>query len=148
MLYDHMEWRIENKRKKMLDWRTGVEGTGQWLRYSQSSNINQEFLRYEAFASLRATLRKHWKVEVKPSYRQYLPTSFSGRSEFVFVHATVSRYFKDKALRVYVRGINLLDETDRVERNAFATQFSEQWTNRLGRVVLLGVQWKIRQFGK
>jgi len=140
--------RLENKKKKVLDWAVGARTRARLIRYRQLSVFDQNLINVDVFTDIKLKFLKHWRVELKASQRTYLSNEFVGRTELFFLQGELSRSFLDKALQFYVRGVNLLDETRVVERSAFGNSYSEVLVERLGRIVLVGVSYRIRSFGK
>lgn len=140
--------RMENRKKKVWDWEVGTRGRFRLMRYEQSTAFDQDLVNIDVFCRARAKFLKHWEVKMKAKRRLYLENDFIGATELNFVDLELSRSFWDKALTLYVRGVNLLDETAAVRRDAYGNSYGELITDRLGRMVLFGVSYRIRKFGE
>ncbi|MEL6941684.1 MAG: outer membrane beta-barrel protein, partial [Bacteroidota bacterium] len=139
---------IQNKKKEVLDWQfTYTLGWNQ-ITYAQSKAFNRQFLSHSYLLDLNYYISDTWHLSTSLEQLQYPQIDFSQKQHFTFWDVSLTKSIQDEKFSFYLKADNLLDVRDRFERNAIGNQFLENFSNRIGRVVLLGVVYKLRKFGK
>lgn len=141
-------FRLENKKKKTLDWYLAAKGRVRFYRYAESTTYDQELVDFDLTANAKIKFLKNWQVDLKVKQRYYLANTYMNQATLSFLDIELSRHFMDKTLKVYVRGVNLLDETISVQRQLYGNTYSDGTSDRLGSLLLFGLSYKIRSFGK
>ncbi len=139
---------FENKYKDKLDIAVGY--TGQWIgsAYRESRSLNQQLFNHRLFLNSSWLLGKSWTIVTDFFWDRYAADAFASDQQLTLLDLTVEKSFLDNKLTFYVKGVNLFDVDQDIQRNSFGNQIQEINRNRLGRLVLFGVSYKLRSFGK
>ena len=140
--------RLENKSKDKLDiavtYTFGFLGTF----FKENSELDLPFTNHTFDINTYWYPFKSWTLHSNFSYQRFVKTSLDEGWNYPLLDIELRKSFKDNQWRVYLKGINLLDQELLFQRNSVGNQFYTNEKNRLGRIFQFGVVYKIRSFGK
>ncbi len=139
---------LENKKKELIDVLAGFKMNSNFNNYKENSDQNQSYFTYNYYSDLVWYLSDTWTWDVSYEHQRYSAEQFGEETQINFLNSSITKTFLDNQISVYVKGMNLLDESLNISRTSFANTNSETIRNRIGRYVMLGARYKIRSFGK
>ncbi|MEL6674248.1 MAG: outer membrane beta-barrel family protein [Bacteroidota bacterium] len=141
-------FRLENRRKSVIDLRAGYTLGYNQSQYQQNAAFDQTFLSHTWFGEAIWFPSKTWTLDVNVEYTSYSQEIFGDQQAFTYLDAGIHKTFKDNQFDLYLTGKNLLNQDFRLNRNGQGTIVQQTITQQLGRVVMLGLIYKLRRFGK
>ena len=139
---------LSNRKKKTWDWRIGLQGDLRLLDYARIDLPQRELFSFEPFVLLTLKMGERLSLDVDARDQRFVANDLFSATRRTLVDAKFTCRFLDDALNIHMRGINLLDETSLVDRALYASGYSDSYPLRLGRILLFGVAYRIRSFGK
>lgn len=139
---------LDNRRKDKWDIYTGLEARFTRARYSLQSNRNNHYLDLSWFGDVRYTPSQNWNMSVNADIANYTDRAFGEAIHIPLLHAEVSRYFlKNRRGTLTLRGFDLLDKNNIVQRISEQNYLREIRSNTIGRYFLLSFTYRLSQFG-
>ncbi len=139
---------FSNSKTKKIEAQIGYELGYTILNYQSNVNLNRSFLNHAIFLDIDWFITPTWTFSAELEQQFYPKQIFLNSYQLTFLDGTISKSFKDHLWTFYLKGHNLFNQEDFVERQLNANQLSESLLNQQGRYILLGIQYKIRSFGK
>ena len=140
-------FQIQNKQKEILDWKLSYDLDWNLLRYQKEVGFNRGFLSHSYLMELTKDIKEHWFFTADIEHIQYNKDLLNASQSFTFIDLSVTRLLKDGQFSFYLKGRNLLNEINQFERFGYANQFQSAYFNRIGNIFLVGMVYKIRNFG-
>ncbi len=139
---------LNNRKKEKWDTNTGIEARFTRARYSLQSNYNNHYLDLSWFGDVRYTPSQNWNYSLKADLANYTDRAFGEAILIPLLHAEVSRYFlKNRRGTLTLRGYDLLDKNNIVQRLSEQNYLREVRSNSIGRYFLLSFTYRLSQFG-
>lgn len=139
--------KLENRRKSLVDIGVGYTLGYNTSRYQKSTEYNQVYLSHTWFSEGAFTPGDTWNLDVRFEYVNYSQEAFGDQQSFTYLDAALHKTFKDNQFDVYVSGKNLLNQDFRLDRNGTGNVIQQVITQQLGRIIMVGLIYKIRKFG-
>ncbi len=140
-------FKIANINKDVFDISLGTRINNNWISYQKNPALNQQYMDYTLFGDVAVYLKGNWILNVTVDYQRYSQEAFGQQPSITLLNAYVSKtVFKERGT-VTITGSDLLNQNLGVERSSSYNITQERRTNVLGRYVLIGFAWKLRQFG-
>ncbi|MEM6378977.1 MAG: outer membrane beta-barrel protein, partial [Bacteroidota bacterium] len=139
--------RLQNKKKNKLDWQVHYTIAWNSINYRENTAFNRQFPVQEYLLDINFLLTDTWNISGVLEHIRYPKVDFSTAQNFTFLDFSLSKSTQDDKFSFYLKAKNILNVVDRLERTAIGNQFLATNSNRLGRIVVLGLVYKLRKFG-
>ncbi|MFZ5432007.1 MAG: outer membrane beta-barrel protein [Bacteroidota bacterium] len=138
---------IDNRKKDKWDVNTGVEATLTEARYTVQKNLNNNYFSMSWFGEARFTPNQNWNFIVNADVTNYTDQSFGEEISVPLFNAEINRYFlKNKRGTLTLRGFDLLDRNNIIQRMSELNYLREVRSNSMGRYVMLSFTYRLNQF--
>ena len=138
---------IENKKKAHIDIKLSYSPSWNNIQYEKNEQFNRSFLAQNYLFELNWSFLKDLNISSDLEFIQYSKDELNKAQNFTFLDITLTKSLNDEQFSFYLSGKNLFSEMDRFQRSGMANQFQSNLSNRLGRIILVGMVYKIRNFG-
>lgn len=139
---------IENKRKKYIDWVLNASIRPNFTRYKSDQSQNENFLGYGLYSDIVWYINSSCFLDVNIEHETFTAAGYGESIQVNYINSSLNKTFKDGQYMLSLKGANLLNEKNLIQRNNQGNQYTESVRNILGRYFLLSFRYKIRSFGK
>lgn len=140
---------IDNRKKEKWDINTGVAVTLTDSKYSVKNSLDNTYFDMSWFAEVRFTPTESWNFEVSSDITNYTDKSFGETLSIPLLGAEISHYFlKNKRGTLALKGFDLLNQNQIVQRFGELNYLREIRSNSIGRFLMLSFTYRLNQFGK
>jgi hypothetical protein len=138
---------LENKSKKRFD----ISATTRWSWnnniYRENKAQNASFVNQTYEANFILYPGKGWTVESRLEHYIYDQGSFSANTQVSLLNASVSKLLFKNKWQFKLRGFDLLNQNQGVNRSTSENGITETISNTIGRYVMLTALFDIKSFG-
>jgi hypothetical protein len=139
---------FDNRKKEKWDVNTGVEATLSNSRYSVQNQTSNRYFDLKWFGEARYTPNDTWDFEVNTDFTNYFDKTFPDSQKIPLLGAQVSYFFlKNKRSTLAVKGFDLLNRNQIVQRFGELNYLREIRSNSIGRFVMLSFTYRLNKFG-
>ncbi len=139
---------FDNRKKEKWDVSTGVEAAFTNSRYSVQQNLNNRYVDLSWFGEARYTPTVWWNFIVNADFTRYSDRGFGEQIDVPLLNAEISRFlFREQRATLTLRGFDLLNRNNIVQRLGEMNYLREVRSNSMGRYVLLTFTWRLNRFG-
>ncbi len=139
---------FDNRNKDIWDVNTGVQITYTQARYSIQETLNNNFLETSWFGEIRFTPNQNWNYNVSADIANYSQQAFGESVSIPLINAEINHYFlKNKRGTLSLRGFDLLDKNNIVQRLSELNYLREVRSNSIGRYIMLSFSYRLNRFG-
>lgn len=139
---------FDNRNKDIWDVNTGVQITYTQARYSIQETLNNNFLETSWFGEIRFTPNQNWNYNVSADIANYSQQAFGETVSIPLINAEINHYFlKNKRGTLSLRGFDLLDKNNIVQRLSELNYLREVRSNSIGRYIMLSFSYRLNRFG-
>jgi hypothetical protein len=136
---------LSNKKKKIID----IVATARLVIgnavYTDNSDLNVSYVNHNYAAKIRVTIAKKWNFSTNFEYKIYANTGYGEAIAVPIWTARINRTFlKNNALKIEIKGENLLNESMQVNRYNQDGIISETKSILLGRYIMLNIRYQIK----
>lgn len=140
---------VDNRKKEKWDINTGVEVSVTNSKYSVQKSLDNTYLDVSWFGEVRFTPNDSWDFEVSSDITNYTDKSFGESQSIPLLGAEISHFFlKNKRGTLTLKGFDLLDRNQIVQRFGELNYLREIRSNSIGRFVMLSFTYRLNKFGK
>jgi hypothetical protein len=138
---------IDNRKKEKWDVNTGIEATMTEARYTVQENLNNNYFSMSWFGEARFTPNQNWNFILNADVTNYTDQSFGEDISVPLFNAEINRYFlKNKRGTLTLRGFDLLDRNNIIQRMSELNYLREVRSNSMGRYIMLSFTYRLNQF--
>ncbi len=139
---------FDNRKKEKWDVSTGMEAAFTNSRYSVQQNLNNRYVDLSWFGEARYTPTVWWNFIVNADFTRYSDRGFGEQIDVPLLNAEISRFlFREQRATLTLRGFDLLNRNNIVQRLGEMNYLREVRSNSMGRYVLLTFTWRLNRFG-
>ena len=139
---------LDNRKKEKWDIYVGVEARLTQAFYSLQSTMNNHYMNLSWFSDVRYTPNQNWNFSINADVANYTDKAFGEAIQIPLLHAEISRYLlKNKRGTLTLRGFDLLDKNNVVQRISEQNYLREVRSNSIGRYFLLSFSYRLSQLG-
>lgn len=139
---------IDNRKKDKWDVNTGIQITYTQARYSIQESLNNNYLETSWFGEARYTPNLNWNFNVSADIANYSDQAFGESVSIPLLNAEINHYFlKNKRGTLSLRGFDLLDKNNIVQRLSELNYLRQVRSNSIGRYVMLSFSYRLNRFG-
>lgn len=147
-LSHRLSFSVDNRKKEKWDVNTGVEVTLTNSRYSVQKEMDNNYFDMSWFGEVRFTPNDSWDFEVSSDITSYTDKSFGESLSIPLLGARVSHFFlKNKRGTLTLKGFDLLNQNQIVQRFGELNYLREIRSNSIGRFVMLSFTYRLNKFG-
>lgn len=140
-------FRIENRKKDLIDISVGARFGHNLTNYSENSNLNRTFLNQTYNATLILTLGDHWSVKSDIDYNIYTDDEF-GQQNIPLWRASISRYIlPSNRGQISFSAFDIVNQNLGFNRNSSFNYIEEVSTTTLSRYFLLSFTYSLSKLG-
>lgn len=140
--------RVENRKKTRLDIAAGYKREFTTTRYSEDSNLDQDFFRTVIYSDLSITIKKKWVLSSSMDYRIFDGDAFEEVLEVPIWRASISRTFLNAdrgELKLSV--FDILNENRGISRSSNFNFVQDTRVNTVSQYVMLSFTYSLSKFG-
>jgi hypothetical protein len=139
---------FDNRKKDKWDMNTGIQVTYTQSHYSVQRNLNNNYLDMSWFGEARFTPNPNWNFNLSADIANYSDQAFGESVSIPLLNAEINRYFlKNRRGTLTLRGFDLLDKNNIVQRLSELNYLREVRSNSIGRYVMLSFSYRLNRFG-
>lgn len=136
---------FSNRNDDILSVEAGLRMQLTDRRYALNKSFNQSFFNHDWFVDVDLFPSDSWTLSTSVDYRQYSDAFFSSSRSFLLLHASVRKSFAENRYSVSIKGHDLLNQNIGLSRTGGANSLQESNYNTLGRYIMVGFSYKIKQ---
>lgn len=139
---------FDNRKKDKWDVNTGVQVTYTQSRYTVQRDLNNNYLDMSWFGEVRFLPNPKWNFNLSADVTNYSDQAFGESVSIPLLNAEINHYFlKNKRGTLTLRGFDLLDKNNIVQRLSELNYLREVRSNSIGRYVMLSFSYRLNRFG-
>lgn len=143
-----VDFSIENRNKKIVDIKIGTKINKSITTYSNSSNLNQNYLTTAYYSNLLIDFLKTWTFSSKIEFTEYSGNQFTDNPTIPIWEAYVSkRFLKGKSGLLKLSIYDILNQNIGINRSSQLNYIEDERVNTIGRYIMLSFSYKVRRFG-
>lgn len=139
---------IDNIRKQKADLSFGYSYGIKSSIIGDGESAPLKLTRHEISGDMSIFLPKKWTIYGSADWQYYPQSPLGEQEDFCILDLGIKKSISNNKFSFFLSAHNLLNEQYILQQNAMGFQNIQQQKNRLGRYFLLGMQYKIRSFGK
>ena len=140
---------LDNRKKKWIDAKIGARFSQNNVQYSESSNLNQQFVHQRYFTNMEVLPSKMWALSTGFDYTIYSKETFGEAQTVPLWKASVTRYvLKGRKGQIKLSAFDLLNQNVGIARSTRFNYTEEVRTRNLSRYFLLTFAYSIAGFGE
>lgn len=137
---------IENTKKKVINIRTGIEGSYSKSAYSENEAFNGDFFNWNYSGNVTWKIKDRW--ELNANAKHYFFPGFESNNEQLIINASAAcNFLESRKLQVYVSAFDLLNQNTGINQTYFLNYFEQERTATLARYFLVGVKYAFNKLG-
>ena len=139
---------LENRNKDIIDIKAGTRFSITNTTYSESTNLNQNFLSTVYYSELIINIKKTWTFSTELDYTQYSGDQFANNPDIPILQASLSkRFLKGNAGLLKLTVYDIFNENVGINRTSNFNYIEDERVNTLSRYFLVSFTYKISRFG-
>lgn len=139
---------IDNRKKDKWDVNTGIQVSYTQSRYSIQESLNNNYLETSWFGEARFTPNLNWNFNLSADITNYSDQAFGESIRIPLLNAEINRYFlKNRRGTLTLRGFDLLNKNNIVQRLSELNYLREVRSNSIGRYIMLSFSYRLNRFG-
>jgi len=139
---------IENRKKEKFDISIGGRFTHTTAQYSESQNLNQDFLNQSYFTDVTWKLNKKWHIGTTIDYTLYSKETYGSENKVVLWSAFIARFLMEQKAQIKLSGFDLLNQNIGISRNSDLNYLEETRIQSLARYFMLTFSYSMKGFDK
>lgn len=138
-------FKLNNKKKKIIDWSINTHLNGGLFTYDNKRGVLNNYFNQYYGGHIGFEFMKHWNVQTNLGLSWYAQSIEEDPTTILWSLGIKRRFMKNEQLEIEVRAENLLNESLQLQRHQQVFVLREQYTQRLGRYVLLSIRYKFKK---
>ena len=139
---------LENFKKRTMDVRIGVRFAQNFTAYSESSDLNRNFMQEDYFVESDLDIGKTWQLEASYTQSVYTGEAFAGGAQTVpLLKASLSKSFMKNRLQVKFTAFDILNRNQGITRQSVLNFVEERRIQTIGRYFMVSLAYSIKAFG-
>jgi hypothetical protein len=139
----------DNRKKKRWDVASGIGVTMTNTRYDIQESMNNRYFDVSWFAEIDYSPTERWNILVTADITSYSDLGFDESVQVPLLRAEVNYYFlKHKRGVLSLKGHDLLDRNQNVQRLSELNYLRETRSNTIGRYVMITFQYRLNKFAR
>ncbi|OJJ18879.1 hypothetical protein BKI52_25250 [marine bacterium AO1-C] len=140
---------LENFKKRKMDVRIGARFAQNFTAYSESSDLDRNFMQEDYFVEGDLDIGKTWQLEASYTQSVYTGEAFAGGAQTIpLFKASLSKSFMKNRLQVKFTAFDILNRNQGITRNSVLNFVEERRVQTIGRYFMISLAYSIKAFGK
>ena len=147
-LVNNVDVSLENRKKEVVDIVIGADLSYNITRYSEATDLNQDFLNQVYYADLTIQFAKTWSVNTSFDYSIYAGDAFNEDQKIPLWRASLTKYLlKHKRGQLRFSAFDLLNKNQGINRSSSFNYIQEERIATLSRYFMVSFTYNLSQFG-
>ncbi len=143
----HSKLIIENIRKKVINIKTGIEGSYSKNSYENTPAFNGDFYSWNYLINMTLKGKDKWVLSI--NMKHYFYPGFNEANDQIIINTSIARnILESKKLQIYVSANDILNQNSGVNQAYYLNYYEKEQTATLGRYILVGMKYSFNKMGK